>query len=205
VAAPAKCARLLVLATMFLVACSAYTPESLEPTPAPLSSRLLPVHIGLGATEVLRPEGLRGITLQTDFATVFRRDLEANVFMPDDQRWGYAEFRLTFDRDAITGGGVALVGLNVVTLCIPSLLGAPYMLRERTLQAEIVIYNARRVEVTKQVITGKGAYAESLYREDEYRRAGIEAAKDILRQFRSRLAPDVGPVNAKLRETGPVQ
>ena len=200
----ARFARLQVPAALLLAACTAYTLESLEPTPAPLPSRLLPLHIGLAETEVLRPEGVRGVTLQTDFATVFRRDLETNVFMPGDQRWGYAEFRLTFDGDAITGGGVALAGLNVVTLFIPSLLGARSALRERTLQAEVVIYNARRVEVAKQVITVKGKYAVSLYRRDEYRRAGIEAAKNIMQQFRSRLLPDVAALNARLRETGPV-
>lgn len=196
--------RLLAGSALVVVACTAYTPESLEPAPSPLPSRLLPLHIGLGETGVLRPEGLRGVTLQTDFATVFRRDLETNAFLADDERWGYAEFRLTFDSDAVTGGGVAVAGLNVITLFVPSLLGAPVTLRERTLQAEIVIYNSRRVEVTKQVITAKARYSVGLYKRDEYRRAGIEAAKNVLQQFRLRLAPEVEAVNNRLRAVGVV-
>jgi hypothetical protein len=186
-------------------ACSAYTLDSLEPAAAPLATRLLPLHVGLGENEVVRAEALRAVTLQTDFATVFRRDLEANVFEPDDERWGYAEFRLAYDNDAITGAGVALIALNVVTLLVPTVLGAPLVLRERTLQAEIVIYNSRRVEVAKYVITGTARYRDGLYTRDVRRRAGIDAAKDVMDQLKVRLNPDVGMINDRLRTIGAVR
>lgn len=197
--------RLAVVALLLVQACTAYTPALLEPNPSPLSSRLLPLHLGLAETDVLREEGVRGVTVQTDFATVFRRDLEANVFMHDDRRWGYTELRITYDDDAITGGGAVLAGLSIVTLFIPTVLGVPVTRRQRTIQAEIVIYNSRRVEVAKELISGKVEYSEGLYRRDESRRAGIEAVKVIMEQFRSRLASDVEAVNAKLREAGPVR
>ena len=195
---------LLWLPAFVVAACTAYTPQALEPTPAPLSSRLLPLVVGLGESDVIRPEALRGVTLQTDFATVFRRDLEANVFGQDNQRWGFAEFRLTFDGDRVTGGGVALISVSIVTLFVPPLLGAPYSQRERTLQAEIVIYNSRRVETAKYVMLGKARYGVTMYTEDEYRRAGIEAAKNVMNEFRRRLATEVDLVNGRLRSTGAI-
>lgn len=195
----------LAIAALLLVqACTAYTPALLEPNPSPLSSRLLPLHLGLTETDGLREEGVRGVTVQTDFATVFRRDLEANVFMQDDRRWGYTELRITYDDDAITGGGAVLAGLSIVTLFIPTVLGAPVTRRQRTIQAEIVIYNSRRVEVAKELITGKINYSVGLYRRDEARRAGIEAVKGIMEEYRSRLTSDVEAINDRLREAGPV-
>ncbi|GIW52853.1 MAG: hypothetical protein KatS3mg081_2208 [Gemmatimonadales bacterium] len=196
--------RACAFALLVVAACTAYTPESLEPAPAPLPSRLLPLHVGPGEAQLVHFEGVAPLAIYTDFATVFRRDLEANVFMPDERRWGYAEFHLTFDDDRITGLGIVLGGLNAVTLFVPALLGAPVTVRERTLQAEIVLYNARRVSVAKYVITGQHTYTVSAYKRQASRRAGIEAAKTIMEQFRAQLAPHAAALNARLRETGPV-
>jgi hypothetical protein len=184
--------------------CARYTPEALAPVQAPLESRLLPLDIGLGEADIVRPEGLRTVTVQTDFATVFRRDLETNVFQRVDPRWGYAEFRLTFDGDRITGGGVAVITGNVVTAFIPTLFGAPFSIRERTIQAEIVVYDSRRTQISEYVITGTAKYTVGLYTSGEYRRAGIEAAKDVMQQFRQALAPEVGSLNQRLQSVGPI-
>lgn len=202
---PIRPAHLAIAAILLVQACTAFSPALLDPNPAPLSSRLLPLHIGLAETEVLRAEGARGVTVQTDFATVFRRDLETNVFRQDDRRWGYTEFRLTFDDEAITGGGRALLAMNIVTGFIPSLFGAPVLRRQRTVQAEIVIYNSRRVEVAKELITGNASYSVGIYKRDESRRAGVRAVKSIMEQFRSRLASSVETVNGKLRAAGPIR
>ena len=187
-----------------LAACSAYTPEALEPAPSPLPSRLLPLEIGAGESEVVRSEGVRGVTVQTDFATVFRRDLEANVFAPDTIRWGFAEFRVTYDNATVTPGGVALMVASIGTLFIGPMLGVPIDQHERTLQAEIVLYNARRVEVASYVIVGTARYYRSLYTTDEYRSAGINAAKNIMAEFKRRVSPESERINSVLRSVGPV-
>lgn len=196
-----------------LVACSAYTPDALLPSPSPLPSRLLPLSVdwgvgagvGMGGGNRMRREEARAVTFQSDFVTVLQQDFEANVFDAAEQRWGFADYRLTRDEDAMTKGGAALTLLNAFTLFVPALFGAPISVRERSLEVEIVIYSSRRVEVARHVVVGRANYRPSVYVRDFYRRGGIEAAKNAMAKYRSKLGPDVERVNAALRETGPLQ
>jgi hypothetical protein len=191
---------------LIFTACARVSPEMLDPAPEPMPQRLLPLTLGLGQEVVVPPE-TRPVVVQSDFTTVFSRDLEANVFLEDTLRWGYIEFRITFDDRKITGGGAALIAGNVVTLFVPVLFGAPLTIRERTLQVEVAIYDSRRVPFRTYVFDRRVKYGdERLYESRNYRhrKAGIQAAKEILQAFRGELALELAAINGRLRQVGPI-
>ena len=181
-----------------LAGCTSYTLESLEPRPVTGSSGLLPLFITFAEAEP-------GVSVATDYATLFRRDLQSNVFLPDDSRWGYAELRVTFESTRVTGEGWVIGGAQIVTLAIPAFLGAPLTIKERTLQAEIAILDSHSIEVASYVITAKHRFPTWVWKDGEYRQAGTEAFKNVLDEFRMRLAEDVQSINDQLRAIGSLQ
>jgi hypothetical protein len=196
---------LLVAAPLLGSVACAIGPEVLDPAPEPMPDRLLPLTVGLAHEIEVRSESDRGVTVQTDVNTVFRRDLDANVFSDDTLRWGYVELRVTFDEKKVTGGGAALIAGSVVTLFVPAFLGAPFIIEERTLQSELAIYDSRRVPVRTYVLEGRVKYAYGLYNEQSaHRKARIEAAKQIMGAFRDRLSAELADVNGRLRRVGPI-
>lgn len=204
----ARMLRAALLIAAAPLACTAYTPDALLPSPSPLQSRLLPLRVdwgvGVEPGDRLRREEARAVAFQSDLVTVLRQDFEANVFDAGGQRWGFADYRLAHDADAVTKGGAALTLLNALTLFVPALLGAPISVRERSLEVEIVIYDSRRVEIARHVVVGRANYRPSIYVRDFYRRGGIDAAKNVMEKYRAKLGPDVQRINTGLRATGPV-
>lgn len=193
----------VLLSVALVSGCQAFTLASLEPRPITRSAGILPLFVTFG-DDLFRTDAAQGVAVATDYATLFRRDLEANVFVPDDRRWGYAELRLTFEDTRVTGGGWALFGGQLVTLMIPAFLGAPMSIHDRTIQAEVAILDSRRIPVAHYVLTGRERFSARLYYNDEERQAGTEAFKDLLDELHRRLAEDVRDINGRLRDTGAV-
>ncbi|MEE8277706.1 MAG: hypothetical protein V3R89_03190, partial [Thermoanaerobaculia bacterium] len=75
-----------------VIGCGGINPDMLAPSATPLAHRLLPLNIGLAtAGQEVRAEAVRTPTFQSEFLTVFERELEQNVFQTSRDRWGWYE------------------------------------------------------------------------------------------------------------------
>ncbi len=85
---------------------------------------------------------------------------------------------------------------------LPTLIGIPIDIRNRTIQLEINIYDANRIQIKKYIYTESSKYMRQLYTNNNYRIAGINIIKEIMNKFKYDLETDVNNLNNQLIETG---
>jgi hypothetical protein len=195
--------KILLILVMFIYSCAGVNPSILNPLNDPLSKKLHKLQIGLGSGSVIRTESVKTVTVQTDFATIFSRELETNVFDNSRKNVGYIEYKIVFDSYNLQPISFLLYGLHGITAFFPTLLGLPVESRKRTLEAEISIYDIEEVQLKKYIISSTSdASWVTLYNQSSAwsprRKAGVQVTKEIINQFKSQLLEDIDFLNKEL-------
>jgi len=198
-----KCtvALISIIALLFFNSCSSFDPSLLNASNDEMPIKLLPLQQGL-AGNIVRTESVKTESVQSDFVTIFERELEKNVFAGSDSLWGYIETKIIYNDRKPTVGGSVLFGVNLITLFIPSLFGVPWAIPKETLQADVVIYNSSRAQIKKFTYTVSETYSMTLYSPDSGRECEARIAKRIVKNFKDDLRKDVTLINKKLLENG---
>ena len=203
-----KCVKLTAFAAVLALAggCVTLKPEMLDPSDDALQTRILPLYVGLAGPNVVRSEEAKYLPTQSEMLTVAERELHQNAFQRDGEMWGYIDLTATYDERSMTAGGAALFAVNMITAAVPAIFGSPLAIHRRTLQLEVGIYDSRKTLLRKYVYTEAVKYAMFLYGrwDAAYRKAGINAMKEILSRLKEDLGSDAREINRKLEGAGPV-
>jgi len=68
----------------------------LNPPDNPLTEKLKTLEIGLGEENIYRSASVKSTTVVTNYATVFSRTLERNIFEQSRNKWGYCDLSIVF-------------------------------------------------------------------------------------------------------------
>jgi hypothetical protein len=200
--------KLAALAAVVALAggCVTLKPEMLDASDDALQTRILPLYVGLAGPNVVRGEQAKHLPTQSEMLTVAERELQENAFRADQRLWGYVDLKATFDERNLTAGGAALFAVNMITATVPAIFGSPLSIQRRTLQVEVGIYDSRKAPVRRYVYTEAVKYAVFLYSrwDAAYRKAGINAMKEILARLKEDLGRDAPEINRDLESVGPI-
>jgi len=199
---------IIVLPFIFL-SCASVDVSILRSSDRPIQKRLKTLKIGLGEESVVRNETIKTVTIQTDFATIFSREMETNFFENTRQNWGYIEYKIVFDNTNIDPISYPVMAAHLIWVFVPSIFGAGILKFTRTIEAEISIFDSKEAKIKKYVIssTSKPIWV-TLYNDltewGTKRLAGVEITKDIINQFKSLLSSDIVYINNELEKSGPI-
>ncbi len=182
----------------------------LNPPDNPLTEKLKTLEIGLGEENIYRSASVKSTTVVTNYATVFSRTLERNIFEQSRNKWGYCDLSIVFSNTK----GDPLINAPLIALYIfpgmflPPLFGAPLM-SKKEMEVEISIYDSQRELIKKYIIndniSGWTAYPISpQFQEshDSYRLLSVKLFHQIMREFEKQVSSDIGYINAELEKAG---
>ena len=199
---------IIVLPFIFL-SCASVNSSILRSSDQPIQNRIKPLKIGLGEESIIRSEMIKTVTIQSDFATIFSREMETNFFESTRQNWGYIEYKIVFDNMYINPITYPVVALHMAFFGLPTILGAGVWKFTRTIEAEISIFDSKEAKIKKYVISSTSEPKWSTFYADfsnwnMKRLAGVDITKDIINQFKSLLSSDIVYINNELEKSGPI-
>lgn len=185
----------------------------LNPPDNPLTEKLKTLEIGLGEENVYRSASVKSTTVVTNYATVFSRTLERNIFEQSRNKWGYCDLSIVFSNTK----GDPLINAPLIALYIfpgmffPPLFGAPIM-SKKEMEVEISIYDSQKELIKKYTINDNiSAWTSALAMfsppdiqasHDSHRLLSVKLFHQIMREFEKRLSGDIGYINAELEKAG---
>lgn len=202
--------QLIIFTIIFtIISCATLNPEMLQPEKNQITKKLLPLKIGLSDENIVKTEAVNTTTYQSEPATLFERELEANIFQQSRDQWGFIEFKTTFDDSNVTFFGVVFSGISLGSLFVANLIGLPPSQYNYTKEVEISIFDSNKVKIKKYTYLDSGKYfgdfgglGLAFYYKNNFRILQVKIVKNILNKFRYDIEEDVEYINSELRKVG---
>lgn len=195
-----KAIAVATLAALVLAGCTTVTPDMLRPEIVQNDRRVLPMEFVEQTAEVSVAGAPRSAVFQSDFYTIFDRELRQNLYLPGETPAGTIDIAVTFFDERLSGLGIGLQVVNLLTLYIAPLLGVPYVHSRLIYEIEVTVRSSDRAELWSQTFGHEERTLLWIYTPGDGRRqADIRAFHALAQDVRIALSNDSETLNRQLR------
>lgn len=186
--------------TMVFASCVTVTPDMLRPEPVQNEQRVLPLEFVDESAEVAVAGAPRSAVFQSDFYTIFDRELRQNLYIPGEVPAGTIDIAVTFYDQRSSALGIGLQFVSGLTVFAAPLLGMPYVHGRVTYEIEVTVRDSDRAELWNQTFGHEETGLLWIYNYgDGMRQAHIRAFHALAQDVRIALSADAQVLNRQLR------
>lgn len=181
------------------MSCVSIGPETLHVDNVENANRLAPLEFAFERDTVVASDQ-RAATVQTDFVTVFTRELRQNLFDSHLPPAGRIDIVLTYYQRRTRFATLPIFAMNVMSFGFLPAIGGPIAWVSVEMEVEVTVYSSESIRLWNDSFVHEKRYFVSLYDppNQRHRLAQIASYKAIAAEVRSRLAQEARSLNAAL-------